>query len=298
MNKINAWPLYVLGIRLAEFAAALSRDPVYDRERLKHPDRELDELPVGDIMRTAMLAVQVLDHFLRGDFVPLTDSVNVAKRLRAAVSAFLNYPALKNDKARLQMRYEYKDAFAEFEQDMLRELPSLNLYHAPQVLAFEMTALINEAETVFPESIRAALPKVIRDEVRAAGQALAFGLDSAVGFHVLRAIERAILEYFTIPGFGRLNAKTWNMYATRLDQLHVHPKIVYMVRRLEALHRGELMHAEAVLGPEEAAMIFALCQELLPLLIADVAKRLGKPVAHFPVLDDPRWKPPTENPRS
>lgn len=50
------------------------------------------------------------------------------------------------------------------------------------------------------------------------------------------------------------------------------------------------MHAEAMLSVEEAAMLFALMKEVVPIMIADLAKRKGTPIADFPILNDPRWQ--------
>src|SRR5260221_2494614 len=37
-------------------------------------------------------------------------------------------------------------------------------------------------------------------------------------------------------------------------------------------------------------MLFALMQEVLPIVIADLAKRKGTLIANFPILEDPRWQ--------
>ena len=113
---------------------------------------------------------------------------------------------------------------------------------------------------------------------------------TAVGFHVLRAVETVILDYFTISGWERSGADNWAAYAKVLRNHHVHRKIVAMIERLASLYRNDLMHGVAVLSKEEAAMLFALMQESLPIMIADVAKRKGTPIANFPILDDPRWQ--------
>ena len=84
--------------------------------------------------------------------------------------------------------------------------------------------------------------------------------------------------------------ETWSEYSRDLKKLKIHPKIRGMITRLAELHRNELMHADAVLSDAEAAMLFALMQEVLPIMIADVAKRKGTPIADFPILDNPRWQ--------
>jgi hypothetical protein len=158
-------------------------------------------------------------------------------------------------------------------------------------LGYATADLLKDATVVFPESVRGSISDRIKYEVQQAANCLLYEAPSAVGFHVLRAVEMVIIDYFTIPGLDRAGANSWTDYSKRLRFYKVHRKIVGMIDRLAGLHRNELMHAEAVLSNEEAAILFALMQEVLPVMIADVAKRKGAPIANFPILNDPRWQP-------
>jgi hypothetical protein len=149
---------------------------------------------------------------------------------------------------------------------------------------------LTDGTVIFPKAIREALNDRIRHEVQEAARCLEYEVHSAVGFHILRAVELVILDYFSIPGWERGDANNWVAYAKALRRNAVHRKIVAMVERLATLHRNELMHAEAVLSAPEASALFALMQEVLPVMIADVAKRKGTPIADFPILNDPRWQ--------
>jgi hypothetical protein len=140
------------------------------------------------------------------------------------------------------------------------------------------------------QTVLREIPARVKYEVQQAANCLEYDAYSAVGFHVLRAVELIVLEYFTLPGWSRNDASTWTDYARELKKTDVHPKIRSMIVRLAELHRNELMHAEAVLDAAEAAMLFALMQEVAPIMIADIAKRRGTPIANFPILDNPRWQ--------
>ena len=173
---------------------------------------------------------------------------------------------------------------------LARDLAWFDLYWIEPKLGYSTPELLTDASIIFPATIRAAIPAKIKDEVQQAANCLLYGASSAVGFHVLRGVELVVLDYFTIPGFERDGAATWSEYVRVLKKHNVHPKIRTMIARLAELHRNELMHAEAVLSVEESAILFALMQEVLPIMIADVAKRKGAPIANFPILDDRRWQ--------
>jgi hypothetical protein len=193
-------------------------------------------------------------------------------------------------KLELLERGQFIFEIIQFETVFVTDLYQLDLYWVDPKLGYRTTLLLSEADCIFPESIRAALPDKVREDIREAGRCLAFDLSTAVGFHVLRAVELVVLDYFTIPGWDRGDAKTWARYSRRLHDYNVHRKIRNMIDRLAELHRNELMHAEAVLSKEEAAVLFALAQEVIPLMVADVAKRKGAPIVDFPILNDPRWQ--------
>jgi hypothetical protein len=170
------------------------------------------------------------------------------------------------------------------------DLARFDLYLISPKLGFNTAELLADGTVVFPKAIRDALSPRIKHEVQEAAKCLEYEVHSAVGFHILRAIELAILDYFTLAEWSGEKPRTWSEYSRDLKKLKVHPKIRGMINRLAELHRNELMHADAVLSAPEASMLFALMQEVMPLVIADVAKRKGSPIADFPILDDPRWQ--------
>jgi hypothetical protein len=161
---------------------------------------------------------------------------------------------------------------------LARDLFWFDVYWIAPKFGFNTTALLIDATVIFPTSIRNAIPAPVKHEISQAAACLLYEVSSAVGFHVLRAIEIVILDYSTIPSWNRSGANTWAGYAKVLRQHGVHRKIVAMIERLATIHRNELMHAEAVLSTEEAAILFALMQEVLPIMIADIANRKGSPI--------------------
>jgi len=226
----------------------------------------------------------------RNSYLPI-DSRNAALALLGVSDEIVGLAgALELPPLAPMERATFAGALLQLYTMLARDLAWFDLYWIRPKLGYSTTALLTDASVIFPESIRTALSERIKYEIQQAANCLLYEASSAVGFHVLRAVEMVILDYFTIPGCDRAGVNNWADYAKRLRYYKVHRKIVGMVDRLASLHRNELMHAEAVLSVEEAAILFALMQEVLPIMIADVAKRKGAPIADFPILNDPRWQ--------
>jgi hypothetical protein len=261
------------------FEAGWTFSLLYDRLLAQRPDAEILE-KMGEAKRN-LTFLSSTDSYLP------TASKGFAANILAAIDAILE----RNDGTVTPVeRGGFLTAFFQFNTILAADLAAYDLYWLEPVLAYNTRTLIEDATKVFPQAIQDALLPAVKYEVQQAANCLLVDAPTAVGFHVLRAIETAILDYFTIPSWERSGADNWTAYAKVLRKHHVHRKIVWMIDRLAALHRNDLMHGVAVLSKEEAAMLFALMQETLPIMIADVAKRKGTPISNFPILDDPRWQ--------
>lgn len=270
MLRVNGFPLFRLAFNLGAVSNRLTQDGS-------------DE----DIRRTLIDCREPLEFGIGTDSVLPADS-----KSQAAIILNLVRPLLDNPTTPLTtlIRNQIGAAIFQLWTVLAVDLAKFDLYWITPKLGYSTPTLMEDATIIFPESIKAALPAPIKYEIQQAANCLLYEAYSAVGFHVLRAVELVVLNYFTIPKWKRGDANNWVGYAKVLRKHKVHRKIVAMIERLATLHRNELMHAEAVLLVEEAAMLFAMMQEVLPIMIADVAKKKGIPIAKFPILDDSRWQ--------
>lgn len=269
MIRVNGFPLFNLGVALAIVA-----------DRLDSTTATTEE-----IVKVLGAARQPLEFAATQSILPV-DSKNSAQFLLNNFVLLLEGKVELNAVAKGQMLSN----LSQFNTILARDLYWMDLYLIEPKLGYNTLALLTDASTIFPKSIREVLSDRIKYEVQQAANCLGTDMFSAVGFHVLRAVELVILDYFTLPGWSGKKPETWSEYARELRRQNVHPKIRAMITRLAELHRNELMHADAVLSGEEAAMLFALMQEVVPVMIADVAKRKGHPIAEFAILNDPRWQ--------
>jgi hypothetical protein len=84
----------------------------------------------------------------------------------------------------------------EFETILMAELQTLIAYHVTQKGAYYTPDLVDRTEIIFPESIRAKIPEDVREEVRQSGRCLAFDNPTASGFHIIRAVEGVMHQYY------------------------------------------------------------------------------------------------------
>jgi hypothetical protein len=275
MIRINGFPLFRLAWGLGRIGDALLRVA---------PSQEI-------LARLGELRPELT--FASGQTAAPNGEVSqLPPNTRALIANFLtraNAIVAANDIASAE-RGELVGILFQIDTILAVELAAFDLYLIEPKLGYETAVLLKDGTKIFPHSIQEAFSERIKYEIQQAVNCLLYEAPSAVGFHVLRAVEIVVLDYFTIPGWSRNGASTWTEYVREFKKYHVHPKIRAILSRLAELHRNELMHAEAVLCLEEAAILFAMMQEVLPIMIADVAKRKGIPIANFPILDDPRWQ--------
>ena len=274
MLRINGFPLYQLGLAIGQIVEAMSQVTTLR----------------ADVVRKLAEGRPYVQFTAEQSYLPHR-SKESAQSLLATIDNIVNatgvaeLPALTPTEQGLLV-----GVILQLYTTLAQDLARFDLYWIEPKLGYSTAELMADATIVFPESIRAALSAPVKYEIQEAANCLLYDASSAVGFHVLRAIEIVVLDYFSLPAWTGDSPTTWSEYSRDLKKLNVHPKIREMVSRLANLHRNELMHADAVLSKDEAAILFHLMQEALPIMIADVAKRKGNPIVDFPILNDPRWQ--------
>jgi hypothetical protein len=180
----------------------------------------------------------------------------------------------------------------EFETVLAAELNASASYFVSQVGAYSTSNLIDEAEIIFPDSIRLGLPDQARKDVREMGRCLAFNLPTAAGFHILRAVETVMASYYTAllgsapPDQGR----NWGAWIKLLrDSGKAEAKVLGFLEHLKDEYRNPVTHPEVFLSMDEVqvllgAAIGAISQMVLatpkPSAAATPFAIVPKPAAH------------------
>ncbi|MFC1947245.1 hypothetical protein ACFLXY_04910 [Chloroflexota bacterium] len=162
------------------------------------------------------------------------------------------------------------DTAKKLETVLSEELATLSTYLASKKGIYSTSDLIDHAEKVFPDSVLSKLsPDVVR-EIQEAGKCLAFDIPTASGFHMLRATESVLHEYYLIVGKPKKKDKleNWGAYIAYLHKLtepeaktgakivnHI-KKVLALLQQVKDQDRNLIMHPEIVLNADDAFILF------------------------------------------
>ena len=158
------------------------------------------------------------------------------------------------------------DLARKFETILLAEIQTLAAYYVQQTGAYDTDALVERAENVFPNATKQKLNEEIIEEIRQSGKCLAFENATASGFHVMRATESMIHEYYlevcepNPKPKGRL--ANWGAYIKVLKDVKDPDvqEVVAILQQIKDRHRNLIMHPEIVLTSDEAHSLFEIAK--------------------------------------
>ena len=217
------------------------------------------------------VALKVL---LRHDIVPLPISRPFFERLSESVDKAIENA--EKDISAIISPQDYAGLKIHGPQaaDALRaELENSDTYFIAEVMGYNTQTLIEHGDKVMGEMLAKDLPEKIRIDLCEATKALAFRLHTAVGFHILRAVEAAILEYLTvlkIPHPTKPIERNLGHYIALLRNGGVDEKVLIPLELLRKEHRNELMHPDRILGKDESLRLFEVSKGALMTLLADM----------------------------
>ena len=149
----------------------------------------------------------------------------------------------------------------EFETILRAELSNADAYYVSRKSAYDTTALIVNAESLFSSDINIKVPTSIA-EIREAGKCLAFELTTASGFHIFRATEIVLRAYWKHVSDDAPPPKMQSIgrYATHMEEKKKgSEKVVSALKQINSLHRNPLIHPEVSLTLDEAVGLIGIC---------------------------------------
>lgn len=175
MIRVNGFPVYQLGTNIGLLKTFLYAP---------------DDCTIATMDFALVQAFGSLD-FLANQSILLEPSKAAARGLIERLRQLFNEP----DKSRvvlMQERAQLLFEIIQFETTLANDLNQLDLYWVEPKLGYSTSVLLTEGDKVFPDSIRDAIPQKVRGDMVEAARCLAFDLPTAVGFHVLRAVELVV----------------------------------------------------------------------------------------------------------
>jgi hypothetical protein len=242
---------------------------------------------LADVIIDLYIARNALDGLFNG-FYPFRACVKAGGDLRQAIGeAIEQYNEDKTAKVDAYLSYRITNAAKQFQTILAAEMQTLDTYHASQKALYSTQDLIERAEIVLPETIREAVPEETINEIRAAGKCLAFELPTACGFHIVRATEAVIREYYravvgTVP---KVKARNWGSYIKLLKTKGADSKIITVLEQIKDTYRNPIVHPGDVLEMEDAIILFGMAQGVIVSMMKDIVTRKaasGKPALAVP----------------
>jgi hypothetical protein len=271
VKKFNSLPLYWLGDRLGTL------DRVMEFRDGHGPT-------VRSSLQSILLARNDLEIFTNTTYGFLPLSKEAAKSAILKINEILGdhepSPTKKPGEPDVFTKSEIMHlhwAMHDFNSVLSTELPQENIYYATPKLAYDMDALINSGERALPEDVLASLgdskDRVIED-IRESARCLAFGIATAVGFHIYRAIECIVVEeYFPLLGIDLPDNRNLGKYIKLLKDKGVDNKITEMLTHIKDEYRNPISHPEDFWDNNKAGSAFGVAMSIITMMLHDIEGR-------------------------
>jgi hypothetical protein len=178
-----------------------------------------------------------------------------------------------------QEAHAVTQSMSEFDTIFRSELLIADTYFVTGKYGYDTTTLISNTENCFPLDLGIKIPEAIAD-LREAGKCLAFELSTAAGFHVLRATESVVRQYWTAVTKGKPHPRprTMGTYSRKLEELKLgDAKLRGTLKQITDLHRNPLIHPNESLTLDDAIGLFAICRSLIASMLKEIAFPVPKP---------------------
>lgn len=221
-----------------------------------------------------------LEWFLANNLVAITFSKDSANNLLTVLRNYV--PGVVSELSQEKSAYvltgidtnSIRNALRAFQIVLQTELGKMDTYFVSQKGIYSTSDLIERADNVLPFEILQLLPEPIVTDLQQAGRCLAFDLSTAAGFHIMRAVEAVLRDYY-YPAFVQKKAKgrTWAAYIRDLDDSDADPKVISILDQIRSLHRNPTIHPEEVLTINQAMTLFAIAQSAIVSMVEDASQK-------------------------
>jgi hypothetical protein len=165
--------------------------------------------------------------------------------------------------------YSISNGFKTFETIMAAQLQSLSTYFVSRKLGYETPLLIEEAERLLPDAVRAEVPEAISD-IQQAGKCIAFEIPTAAGFHIVRATEAVIRKYYAVV-VGKApkpKMRNWGTYIKNLQTAGADSRVTGFLDHIREAYRNPVLHPEETLSSQDAQVLLGVCVSAIVLMVS------------------------------
>lgn len=155
-----------------------------------------------------------------------------------------------------ELAAKIRDALLKFEHFLDAEFKTMSIFLIEPVRGYDTRSLIYNGRVLFPLELESRVPKALLD-ADAAARCIAFDLPTSAGYHLMRATEAVLREYWDIVTDGAEPPNNRNMgdYLRQMDEKEVgDPKVKAALKDIKDLYRNPLLHPEDNLESVEDAI--------------------------------------------
>jgi hypothetical protein len=150
----------------------------------------------------------------------------------------------------------------------------LNVFIVTPKGIYDTSLLINRPEQEFPEKIRKLLPQKMLYDLKQSARCLAFEVPTACAFHMFRATEVLMLEYYVMLAKKPWNfkKKDWKIYVEQLIKERAPRRLTDRLDEIRETDRNPYAHPDLNVSLEEAPILFELCTGVIFQLAQEMEK--------------------------
>ncbi|HLW52276.1 MAG TPA: hypothetical protein VKW06_05495 [Candidatus Angelobacter sp.] len=176
------------------------------------------------------------------------------------------------------------EAAKEFETVLKTELNNADTYFIDPKGTHKTSILLTQASREIPADALKDVPPQVVEDFNQAGRCMLFDNSTAVGFHLMRAVESAIYAYLRklsgkdIP----VKSRNWGAYVKALQKCSGDVKVISVIEHIKDNYRNPILHPEITLSADDAQVLFGLSVSAIVLIVTAMKGSKGATIA-FPV---------------
>jgi hypothetical protein len=167
-----------------------------------------------------------------------------------------------------------KDAISNFETILKNDMPEMATFAVAQIGMYRTEDLIKRSFLQVEEELRSFLLPLAKEDITEAGKCLAFRVPTAAGFHISRAIETGMNQYYEALSGEPFNlkdaTKNWAVKTEALKSAGADKKITEFLVHLRVAYRNPITHPDAILTAPEAFGFFNQALSVISMMLAAV----------------------------
>ena len=168
-----------------------------------------------------------------------------------------------------------RQAAAKFETILAAELSNSDTYWVSPRGTHKTSMLMRSAHSLPPDSVNKYYPSTAAD-FDEAGRCWLFDLYTAAGFHLMRATETVLRDYYRrVTGKEVKNKfRHWGAYLDTLKKCPAaSPKVIGFLEHIKDNYRNPITHPEQNLSADDAQVLFGVSVGAISMIVAEINTR-------------------------